>query len=234
MKSKTLLFLSVIFTALFISPTSAWATKASLSCSPASGTYNVGDTFNVNYILDTRTFQAFGSDLFITYDAGMLEVVGTQSTVSSTDTKWTAPVTNSIDASLGKIHLDYGNTQAAYTGTSTIGSISFKAKQAGQAEFKYTFFQQYDDTTPGVAKVWGKKDGTNLSNILTDVTNCIYVISVSVANTPVPTSVPSTPVPVVSELPRSGSMETTIALLVFAFSVLGLGLAIPALNLKNN
>lgn len=235
MKLKILLFLSVIFTALFISPSSAWATKASLSCTPANGTYNVGDTINVSYVLDTRTFQAFGADLYMTYDAGMLEAVGTQSTVSTTDTKWTtAPVSNTVDSSLGKIHLDYGNAQAAYTGSSTIGSIAFKAKQAGQAEFKYTFFQQYDDTTPGVAKVWGKKDGTTLSNILTDVTNCIYVISTAVTSTPGPTSPPATPAPAISELPRTGSTETTIALVVFAFLIMGLGFVIPALNLKNN
>ncbi len=237
MKSKILLFISVFITALFVSPASAWATKASLSCTPANGTYNVGDTINVSYILDTRTFQSFGADLYMTYDAGMLGAVGTQSTVVNTDTKWTTPVTNTVDSSLGKIHLDYGNAQAAYTGSSTIGSISFTAKQPGQAEFKYTFFQQYDDTTPGVAKVWGKKDGTNLSNILTDVTNCIYVISAAVTSTPAPTSPASpsvTPVPAVNELPRSGTAETTLTLVVFAFLILGLGLAIPAINLKNN
>ncbi len=236
MKFKILLSSSVIILALFISPTSAWATKASLSCTPANGTYNVGDTINVSYVLDTRTFQAFGSDLYITYDAGMLEATGTQSTIVTTDTKWTTnPVSNTVDSSLGKIHLDYGNSQAAYTGSSTIGSISFRAKQAGQAEFKYTFFQQYDDTTPGVAKVWGKKDGTTLSNILTDVTNCIYVISTAVTSTPGPTSPPAaTSAPVVSELPRSGSTETTMALVLFAFFIMGLGLVIPAFNLKNN
>ena len=230
MKLKLILF-AFIFSAVLLSfPQKALATKASLSCSPSSGTFNVGDTFTVQYLLDTRTFPAYGADLNITYDAGVLQASSSSSTPITTVTNWTAPTTNTVDPSLGKIHMDYGNTQPAYTGSTAIGQITFTAAAAGQAQFQYVFFQQYDDTTPGVAKVWGKKDLVNLSNILTDVTNCIYVVSGP--TTPAPTTAGNTPIPSVSELPNTGSTETTVSLLLFGFIILTAGAAIPAFGMN--
>ena len=210
------IFIVLLFVFALYPKTSALATRASLLCTPANGTYNIGDTITVNYVLDTRSFPTYGADIVATYTSTVLDVVGTQSTAATTDTKWTAPVTNSIDSSLGKIRLDYGKAQAVYTGSATIGQATFKAKAAGQAQFNFVFFQQYDDTTidGGAAKVWGKKvEGAAITNILTDVTNCIYVIG------QVPTSPPTTPVPttpVVTALPRSGNGEVTMSLLLLA------------------
>lgn len=235
MKTKVLLFLALVLTSLY-SPTKALATQASASCSPSTGTFNVGDTFTVDYVFDTRSFQVFGADLNITYDAGIIEAVDSQSTAITSVTKWTNVIANTVDKQLGKIHLDYGNGQPAYSGSSTpIGRITFKAKQAGQAQFQYTFFQQYDDTTPGVTKIWGKKDGVNLSNILTDVTNCIYVVTGPVTSTPAPTGVnPTTPAatsgPQVTELPRAGVMDVTFSLVAFSLILLTLGTVLPALS----
>lgn len=234
MKFIALLFVGLLATLSLFFPTSVWATASSLSCSPSVGNFNIGDQVTVDYLLNTRSFQAFGADLNITYDASILEATTAVSTAVATPSGWTTTVANTVDSTLGKIHLDFGNTQAAFTGSGTIGRITFKTKKAGQAEFKYTFFQQYDDTTPGVAKVWGKKDGTNLSNILTDVTNCIYVVSGPITNTPAPTSPPGTPQPTVTELPRAGTTETTFALLVFATLLLTIGGIIPVFVLRKS
>jgi hypothetical protein len=178
---------------LFIIPERVLATEASARCSPTTGTYTVGQTFTVDYTLDTRGFPIYGADIEATYDQAIIEAVGTSSTAVTTGTKWTTPTTNKIDVSsgkTGKISLDYGKAQTAYTGSGSVGQIQFKAKAAGQATFAYTFFQQYDDTTPGVIKVWGKKDGTNITNILTDVNNCIYVIT-EAETSPTPTTPPN-------------------------------------------
>lgn len=233
MKTKILSVIITFGISLFLGTSSVWATRASLSCTPSSGTYSVGDSITVEYVLDTRTYPVYGADLVMTCDAGLLEAVGTQSTAVTSVTNWTSIATNTIDAALGKIHLDYGSSQAAYTGTTTLGKATFKAKQSGQAECKYTFFQTYDDTTPGIVKVWGKKDNVTLSNILTDVTNCVFVISPSqVTSTPGPsvTSGPTsatTPRPTVSQLPNSGNTETTFALILIAVIIIGMGIAIP-------
>lgn len=223
---KILAILTAFLIVLFLFPKeSVYATRASLLCEPASGTYNIGDTITVNYKLDTRTFPTYGTDVVATFTSSVLEPQSTQSTASTTDTKWTAPTTNTIDASLGKIRLDYGKSQASYSGTTTIGQGTFKAKAAGQAQFNFVFFQQYDDTTidGGAAKVWGKKtEGGSISNILTDVTNCIYVIGQGG-----PTSTPGPTTPPVTSLPRSGSGEVTMSLLALAAIFITGGLIFP-------
>lgn len=235
---KLLLFTVLLSLLVYIAnPVPVYATSANLSCSPATGTYNIGDTFTVDYLMDTRTYQAFGADIVATYDPAILDVVGTQSTPVTTTTNWGQPTANTVDTSLGKINLDYGQTQPAFTGHGSVGQITFKAKAAGQVQFNFVFFQQYDDTTPGVAKVWGKKDNVNLSNILTDVTNCLFVVAASVpTSTPAPagpTSTPGPTVPPVTQLPRSGSSETTVGLLGLSLLFFVLGAVIPSLRLKD-
>jgi len=226
----------IILFLILITPVTVLAQqlKASFGCSPASGTYKVGETFTVDYNLNTRSNQVLGADLYATFDTTILEPVGTQSTLVTNKTGWTTATANSVDTSLGKIHLDYGSNQATFSGSGPIGQIAFKAKSAGQAQFNFTFFQPNDNTTPAVAKVWGKPDGTNLSNILTDVTNCIYAVESAVA-TPTATLVPASPtptrtaiggptvVPTVSNLPRSGSAQITYSFLILAVLLVGAG-----------
>ncbi|MBI2616521.1 hypothetical protein HYW55_00105 [Candidatus Gottesmanbacteria bacterium] len=229
-----ILTLFFVFSLFFVaSPTHVLATDANLKCSPSTKTINVGDTLIVDYLLDTRTFQAFGANVIATYTTDTLQAAS-QSTPVTTSSSWGQPTTNTVDANLGKITLDYGSSQPAWTGSASIGQIQFTAKAAGQAQFNFVFYQPNDDTTPGVAKVWGKKDGSTLSNILTDVNNCIYVIEASTI-TPSPTSTaptfgptcaagatpgqggtpcPTNTVrPTVSYLPKTGIIETTVSLL---------------------
>lgn len=190
-----------------------FASEVVLRCIPQTGTFKVGDTFTVDYYLDSGGSQTFGAEIIATYDTGLLTAVSTNSTVISTETNWREPVTNTIDATLGKIHLDFGSNQTAFSGNSSIGQVIFKAKAAGQAQFNYTFFQPNDNTTPGVAKVWGEPIEGTATNILTNVNNCIYTVEeVSSSPSPSPTSSPVVR-PTVSELPRSGGREVTIALL---------------------
>lgn len=218
------------------------ATEASFKCSPSTGTFKVGETFTVDYVLDTRSFPVYGAAAVSTYDPVLLEVVGTQSTPVTASTNWGQPTTNNVDTSLGKITLDYRKDQTSWTGSSSIGQITFKAKSSGQAQFNWIFYQQYDNTTPGVAMVWSKKDGTNLSNILTDVNNCIYVISNTTPTsipTSIPTNVPNKPIvtlrptiPLVTELPRSGNTESIISFLGLAGIILAIGIFVPKLLME--
>lgn len=209
------------------------ATDASLRCAPTSGTYNIGDTFTIDYILDTRTFQAFGALVAASIDTHYFTVIGTQSTPVTSSTSWGQPVTNTVDTATGNILLDYGNAQPAFTGSGTVGQLTVKAAAAGQAQFSFKFIQPYDNTTPGVAKVWGKKDGINLSNILTDIgNNCIFIVSAAnpTPTTPptVATTVPTSP-PQVTSLPQSGAMENTAAVMGLSVFFIILGIAVPGL-----
>lgn len=216
-----------------------WATEASLKCSPSTGTYKVGDTFTVSYNLDTRTFPSYGADLELTYDGAIIEPNSTQSTPATSVTNWSSPATNTVNTSSAIISLDYGKTQVAYTGSTSLGSITFKTKAAGQAQINYTFFSQYDDTTPGVAKVWGKKNGVDTTNILTDVNNCLYVVEAEAptiaptvpAGGSTPTNAPtSAPSPTISTIPPLGGEKTTISLIVMGILLLGGGIAVPLIS----
>lgn len=218
----------------------AFAADASLKCTPTSGNVNVGDTFTIDYTLDTRTASASGATVVATFDPSLMIPVSTISSQLVNVTGWTGATTNTIDATLGKIVLDYGSEQSFYKGSTSLGQVTMRAKSAGQAQFNFTFFQQYDDTTPGVVKIYGKKDGTTTSNILSDVNNCIYVISGGVTptasaptpTTPVaPTATTVPPPPNVTELPRTGAVETTIGLLAIAAVFLSIG-TVPLLVKK--
>lgn len=225
------------FLYLLSTPNSVYATEAGLTCTPTSGTYSIGDNIVVDLVLNTRSFPVYGASIVSTYSTTFADVVGLASPVTSV-TNWSTPTTNAVDATLGKITLDYGSAQAAFTGNTAIGRVTFKAKAAGQLEVGYTFFQQYDDTTPGVTKVWGKKDGTTLSNILTDVSSCIYNITATAPTatpgpsaTAAPTTAASTPVPTVSiaELPRTGATENMIILTGVAAGLIILGGLLPTI-----
>ncbi len=221
------IFIIILFVFAVYPKSSVFATRASLMCEPATGTYNIGDTITVNYKLDTRSFATTGVDVVATFTSSVLEAQGVQSTASTTDTKWTAPTTNTIDANLGKIRLDFGKNQASFSGTTTLGQATFKAKAAGQGQFNYVFFQQYDDTTidGGTSKAWGvKTQGAAVSNILTDVTNCIYVIGQA---GPTSTPAPIVTVQPLTQLPRSGSGEVTMSLLALAAIFISGGLIFP-------
>jgi len=238
---RRLILLLFIFILFLTKATKTYATEASLTCQPTTGTYKVGDTFTVDYILNTRSFQIFGAVVVATYTTSVIEAVGSQSTPITTDTHWTNPVTNTIDSTLGKIQLDYGSSQTAYTSTGSIGQVTFRAKAAGQAQFVYTFMQSKDNTTPGVAKAWGKPDGSTLENVLTDVNNCVYVIEAEAVVTPSPTTTgptpttpttpttpPSVPTATISVLPRTGSFETTAGLLGISGLFIAIGTLVPA------
>lgn len=214
------------------------ASDASLKCSPATGNYQVGDTFTVDYLMDTRNGEVSGATVVATYDSSLLTAQATESNALLSVTGWSQPLTNALDLALGEITLDFGNSQQSFTGNTSIGQLVLKAKAAGQAQFIFTFFQQYDDTTPGVSKIFGKRDGTNVTNMLTDVNNCIYVVespnpttsNIVLSGSPTiyltPTTSP-TSVPVLQELPRTGIVETTVSFLGIS-AVLLLGGSLPA------
>jgi hypothetical protein len=228
---RILVTLIILGALLMLSPSRAFATQSNAKCQPSSGTYQVGDIFAVDIVFDTRSFPIYGADIVGTYGSTIIQAQVSQITPITTVTNWTAPTTNTVGN--GNFRMDYGKSQAEYTGSTSVGQITFKALKAGQAKFDYTFYQQYDDTTAdgGAIKIWGKKDLVNISNILTDVNGCTYVIEEGV----VPTSPPgATSAPVPTELPRSGTTEMTVSLLGIAGLFLIIGTVLPAISSRKN
>jgi len=196
-KLFTILFLFSIFIS---SAKSVFATQAGYSCTPAVVSKSVGDNVSVDIVLDARNFQIMGGEALLTYDTAKLTPNSTQVQPVTTATGWTAPIKNTIDTSLGKIDLDYGASQSAFKSQGTIGTVSFKVKDTGQAQINFIYFQAYD-ASPGVSTAWGNREVGKLSNVLTDATNCM--ISIGAGG---PTASPTA-------LPRTGSMSQTITLM---------------------
>lgn len=188
-------------------PTPTPATRASLSCTPYSGTYNVESTVTVDLVLDTRGYPAFGADIRVSYNASQLEYIGTEAFGLTNVTKWSNPTNGYVDQIKGQIILDYGNNQPAFTGQASIGQVSFRVKSPGQILFPFTFKQQYDNTSSDVSKVWGSRDGVNKINNLTDVTNCVYTVNQNDGVSPTPALSP-TPSPTLSpNQPRLANIQ---------------------------
>lgn len=186
------------------------ALAATFSLSPSTATKNVGTTFNVNIVLDTKGDAVTGATAILTYDTAKLEVVDSDTTQTGIQIKPgtifnQAPLTNTVNTSTGQIRYDSGSLGSTYTGSGTMATITFKTLLAGTAKVDYTFTSGSTTNTSLVAA--SSPAGTNL---LTGVTGGTYTISASVGGGG------ATPAP----LPESGVSFPTI--LVFGAGILAL------------
>lgn len=200
----TLSFLLFLGLGLVLAPS---AQAATFSLSPSTATKNVGVTFTVNIVLDTKGDAVTGATAILTYDTAKLEVVDNDTTQTGIQIKQgtifnQAPLTNTVNTSSGQIRYDSGSLGSTYTGSGTMATITFKTLAAGTAKVDYTFTSGSTTNTSLVAA--SSPAGTNL---LTAVTGGTYTISASVGGGG------ATPAP----LPESGLGTPTMF-------ILGLGL----------
>lgn len=219
MKKAALISLIILFLIGWM-PKKVYATQAQLACSPTTSTVAVGQTITTDIILNTRSYQIQGADAILTYTTGVLDTSDIAVLPVTSNTNWTAPKNKLVDTTLGKVELDYGASQSAYTSSGSIGRITFTAKAAGNANVNFVFFNEYDNTTTGVSKAWGQKTPPTISNVLTDVVNCVYTVTGGGVGGPVITATSS-------GLPRTGNMETTMWFLGFGALILSGGLLLP-------
>lgn len=207
---RSLIFILTTFYLILNTSTSAYA-AVTFSLNPATQTMAVGNTVNVNIMLDTGGQSVTGGTAVLTYDPTKLSVldaspssVGTQ---ISSGTIFTNPLTNLADTVAGKITLDYGSPQSTFSGQGTFGTISFKALtsiSSTPVSFVLT-------GTRGTSAVY-----SGGANVLSAATNGSYTISLS-GSAVTPTSTPSS-------LPQSGAVENTIFLIVGSLIFIGSGL----------
>lgn len=199
----------IVLTALLelVGPGAVFA-ASTLSLSPASALQNVGDTFNVDIILDTGGDSVSGATAILNYDTARLQVQDGDSAASGVQIKQgsifnQSPLTNTVDTSVGKIRYDSGSLGTSYTGRGVMATIQFKAVAAGTAPVTFVFDSQSSIDTSIVAAASGP------TNILTQVQDGNYTIGTGSAT-------PAQPRP---QLPPTGVVENTLA-------VLGGGLAL--------
>jgi len=225
---KLILILIFTFLPFTFRADKVFATDAQLACSPTTSTISVGQTLTSDIILNTRNFNVSGATVVMTYPPSLLDVTSASLDAETTDTGWTAPTVKTVDNNLGKITLDYGSSQEAFSDTATIGKVTFTGKSPGIANVGFIFYQEYDDTTAGISKVYGQKTAGTTSNILTDVVNCQYTVTGT--TTLAPTSPPDGTTVDPTILPRTGGQDMMIVIagmggLVFALGLLGMKFA---------
>lgn len=133
---KKYLYIAALFTAsvLLFLLTAAYALAGSLSLSPASGSYSVGQTFTVTIQADPAGQTINSSESTVTFDPDVLSVTNVSKT-GSAFTLWTTEPVFSNTA--GTIDYGGGHT-AAISSRSTILTITFRAKAAGSGSVAFT------------------------------------------------------------------------------------------------
>jgi hypothetical protein len=181
------------------------ASAATLTLSPASGTYNANDNFTVNVNLDTTGQAIDGVDLFyLKFNPSILQVVDANGSASGVQitpgSLLPQTLSNTADNSTGKITFSQVTTGGTtYTGSGILASITFKAAFNGTSSLTFDF-------TPGSTA------DTNVAgggvDKLTSVNSASFTVTGGVVNpnptpTPVPTPTP-TPTPTPIPPPPSG------------------------------
>lgn len=198
----TLLILFLVLLGFLTRPSLALA-NASLSFSPALESVMVGDSFEVDIVLDTGGVETDGVDLIISYDELKLEaknaVLG-----GLYDNKINEDVSQS-----GKIVLQaVSDVGSSFLGRGGVATINFKAIAGGLAQVS---FEMMGESTTDCNV---NSDG---EDILASVSNGTYTIlpmgiggegDATVSGTPTPTSTGTlTPTPT---MPESGFFGPTV------------------------
>jgi hypothetical protein len=213
---KKTIFSFLVFVALntlFLilnSSSPVWA--ATMSLSPATGSYALGATFTVDIIVDPASDSISAASAIVDFDNAKLTAVSVaKGAMFSMD-----PLTNTIgisttDPTKGEIRYDSGSLGATGTTTrGTLATITFRTIAAGTAAVTFVF----DPTlTTGTSLVAASSGPTNL---LTTTSGGSYSIATSGTT---PTTTVMTYPPYVS-----GVVENTLMAIFGGITLLGAGL----------
>lgn len=183
---------------------------ATLALSPSSGTYSVGNTFNIDIMLSTGQYQIDSTDIVIHYDKDVLQANAL--TPGSIFTSYPRAV---IDPTLGTIELT-GQIAAVdnpqpFSGQDLImGTITFEPLQAN-SQTNVTFeFNGIGDRNDSNISEFGQGN-----DVLTSVTNAAFIIdstqptpTTGPTNTPTPTGGVPTITPTPTTIPTATPTST--------------------------
>ena len=211
---KSLFILSLVL-CLGVFASSAAVAGPMLKLSPSSGSFGNGSTFKVTVGVDSGTAKSMAVDAFLTFDAGKLEVVSVEDPSSPA---FTFSMGKNIYNSDGKLDMSFNPSGDSVLGESVaivgdLAVVTFKAKGTGTAAVNFT------------CQAGSTIDTNIFDNQGIDVIDCAsnqngsYTITGGGSE---PTSTPVPPQATVTpndgsgaELPQTGSVGTTIGLLIF-------------------
>jgi len=140
---KKYLFLTIFGLVLFSAP--AYANAASLSLTSSSNSYNIGDIFDVNVVLDTQGAAAQGVDIrYLNYDPSFLEVQDADSGSSGVQILAGSLMVNTTANSVsgGKILFSQATSGSqTFSGSGTLATIKFKVLKVGSTQLNFDFTQ---------------------------------------------------------------------------------------------
>ena len=124
-KAKALIFVVgfAIIGAIILIFASAASGTATLSLSPASGSYDISTNFTVGVFENSGTDQAAGVDAKITYDTTKLDVISVDTTGAAFTDCPSAPA-----GANGIVTIACVKFGSSFTGSQKIGNITFKTK----------------------------------------------------------------------------------------------------------
>lgn len=196
MINKGLTFLSLAATLFILSGAffvlADRALAASLSLSPASGSYALGDTFELRVILDTQGVETDGVDLhYLRFDQSVLKINS-----AGPGTLYGNTLTDMIDNNSGTY--DFSQTALGgshYNGSGTLVSLTFEVLGSGTGNiaFDYTSGSSLDCNVAAAG-----------SDILSGVTNGIYTLT-----GPPDTTAPAAVTDLTTSNPTGGSVRLT-------------------------
>jgi hypothetical protein len=191
---------------------------ATFNFSPTSTEVRPDNTFDLQINVDALTDQIAGTDIYLSYDANLLEVQ------TITDGSYFPQVENV--PSTGRLYITgFVNTQGDYkTGSGTVATVTFKALAEGNTEITIDCDTTQTDTSKIV------QNDTAVTNILDCSSLQAHAVTIS-ANAPDngTSSSNTTTTTTASELPKSGVVEDMISYAIFGGILVGLGATIRIL-----
>ena len=219
-KAALNLLIMVIFVCVFGSG-GVLAADPNLSLSPASGSYNVGDTFKVTIKIDSAGQVVGAADAVGIFDSAKLEITS----IDMAPNMVFNPVGGTGGSCMSSNSADWANgkfMETCYSAMSAgdkavngdLAVINFKAKASGTAVVSFTCTGGTADsniiqstTVKDVIVCSANRGGTYTINISGDNSET------TAENTPTPTTASSTTT--TSELPKTGGVGATLGLIIF-------------------
>lgn len=221
-------YLTVIFGVLALMiflPAQVFAAGATLSLSPATGSFNKSCTFSLQIQLDTGGIQTDGTDAILTYDTTRF-----LANKINNGTIYSDYPGNNIDTVNGKITVSgLSSAGSAYLGTGVLATIDFtvlNSAPAGASKIQFDFDPNNKAKTTDSNVV---EKGTT-SEILNQVVDGNYVVgtgSCGGVGGSITPSVPTNPsgfVPTKVPLNKTADVTTTMVLVIIGSSLTMLGI----------
>lgn len=179
-------FLLLLFPVTYsLSP--VYAAGATLSLSPAAGTFNQGCNFSVDILLDTGGAQTDGVDAILIYDPTRFTA-----TVVRNGTIYPDYPGNVIDTQGGKVIVSgMASASSRYSGSGTLATVDFTVMSnapAGVAKINLDF--DPNDKTKTTDSNVAELNGSTTTDILNQVNNASYTIGTGVCPGVTPTPTP--------------------------------------------